>query len=152
MPSEICCAFLYGQLEMLDAIGGRRRGIYEFYRQQLQPLEAEGLLQLPVTPEECTSNYHLFYILLPDGRTRDALLALLKSQGIHAVLHYVPLHTSPMGAKFGYREGILPVTEQLSGRLVRLPFYYEITQEEQTHVVDALQAFVGAAPVAKSVG
>jgi len=136
VPSEICSAFLYGQLEMLDPIARRRREIYRFYRHQLKPLEDEGLLRLPHLPEDCKSNYHMFYVLLPDAETRDGLLDYLKSQGIHAVFHYVPLHTSPMGRKFGYKEGDLPVTEELSGRLVRLPFYYEIEEEEQRTVAD----------------
>jgi len=137
VPSEICSAFLYGQLEMLEPIARRRQEIYEFYRHHLQPLEAAGRLRLPVTPEDCTSNYHMFYVLLPDEATRDGLLAHLKSQGIHAVFHYVPLHSSPMGRKFGCKEGDLPVTEELSVRLVRLPFYYEISEQEQLAVVRA---------------
>lgn len=139
VPSEICSAFLYAQLESLDTIAQRRRQIYQFYRQQLKPLEAEGLLQLPRVPDDCDSNHHMFYILLRDRRTRDALLDFLKERGIHAVFHYVPLHSSPMGAKFGYQAGDLPVTEELSGRLIRLPFFYEITDEEQTRVIAAVR-------------
>lgn len=141
VPSEICSAFLYGQLELLDTIAQRRREIYQYYRRALKPLEAEGLLRLPYTPEDCTSNYHMFYVLLPDMETRDGLLAHLKSQGIHAVFHYVPLHSSPMGRKFGYNEGDLPVTEEFSGRLLRLPFFYEIQEEEQSRVVAEIQLF-----------
>ncbi len=136
--SEICCAFLYAQLEMLDVISERRRKIYEFYRYHLEPLEKEGLLRLPHQPEHCQGNYHMFYILLPDVQTRDALMAFLKRSGIEAVFHYVPLHSSPMGQKFGYKEDDLPITEELSSRLLRLPFYYEITEEQQLHVVNCL--------------
>jgi dTDP-4-amino-4,6-dideoxygalactose transaminase len=135
VPSEICCAFLYAQLEMLDAITHRRRKMYEFYREQLAPLEADGLLRLPVLPENCDGNYHLFYVLLPDNRARDGLLAHLNAQGIHAVFHYVPLHSSPMGQGFGYRAEDLPLTEDVSGRLLRLPFYHEMTEQEQAEVV-----------------
>ncbi len=142
VPSEICSAFLYAQLEMLDAISERRRRIYQFYRKHLKPLEAEGLLRLPVTPEDCEGNYHLFYILLPDHPTRDSLLEHLNHHGIHAVFHYVPLHSSPMGQTFGYHEGDLPVTEELSARLLRLPMYYEITEEEQQRVVDKIGSFL----------
>lgn len=140
VPSEICCAFLYAQLEMLDEIAGRRRQIYYHYEALLEPLEAEGLLRLPEVPDDCRSNYHMYYVLLPDRATRDAMLERLNSQEIHAVFHYVPLHTSPMGRRFGYAEGNLPVTEDLSGRLLRLPFYYEMTEQEQERVVDGMRA------------
>jgi len=141
VPSEICSAFLYGQLELLDAIAARRQEIYQFYRRHLKPLEAERLFRLPQTPEDCASNYHMFYILLPSRETRDALMNHLKSSGNHAVFHYVPLHSSPMGQKFGYSERDLPVTKDVIGRLLRLPFYYEITREDQMRVVEALQEF-----------
>ena len=144
VPSEICSAFLYGQLELLDAIAQRRKHIYQVYRRGLKPLEAEGLLRLPHTPEDCATNYHMFYILLPDGETRDALMDHLKSHDIHAVFHYVPLHSSPMGQKFGYREGDLPVTEQTSARLLRLPFYYEIEEQDQARVIAEIESFCRA--------
>ncbi len=140
--SEVCSAFLYAQLEVLDTISQRRRQIYQNYRQQLKPLAAEGLLRLPQIPEDCVSNSHLFYILLPDRVTRDALMQHLNQQGIQAVFHYVPLHTAPMGQSFGYKEGDLPVTEDLSGRLLRLPLYYEITEEQQTRVAAAISEFL----------
>jgi dTDP-4-amino-4,6-dideoxygalactose transaminase len=142
VPSELCSAFLYAQLEMLDAISARRKTIHQFYAEGLQPLASEGLLSLPVVPEECVSNYHLFYILLPDRETRDGLLNHLNSQGILAVFHYVPLHTSPMGRAFGYREGDLPVTEDLSSRLLRLPIFHDITEEEQVRVMAEVGTFL----------
>lgn len=135
VPSEIVCAFLYAQLEMIDAIAERRKNIYQQYRMLLKPLEVQGLLRLPHIPEDCASNYHMFYILLPDVETRDALMAYLKQHGILAVFHFIPLHSSPMGKKFGYADGNFPITEELSGRLLRLPFYYEMTEEEQVYVV-----------------
>ena len=147
VPSEICSAFLFAQLEMLDQISQQRRVIHQRYRKLLKPLEGEGLLRLPVTPEDCLGNFHLFYILLPDRQTRDGLLAHLNQNGIHAVFHYVPLHSSPMGRSFGYSEGDLPVTEELSSRLVRLPMYYEITEEEQRRVARQVAEYVRAARV-----
>lgn len=146
VPSEIAIAFLYGQLEMLDQIADRRRQIYQFYRRQLKPLEAEGLVRLPVTPEDCTSNYHMFYILVRNEATRDALLDELKANDIHAVFHYVPLHSSPMGRKLGHAVGDLPVTEELGGRLLRLPFFYEITEDEQRRVVETIRKFLESSP------
>ena len=152
VPSEICSAFLFAQLEMLDQISQRRRAIHQRYRKLLKPLEGEGLLRLPVTPEDCLGNFHLFYILLPDRKTRDGLLAHLNQNGIHAVFHYIPLHSSPMGQTFGYSEGDLPLTEELSGRLLRLPMYYEITEEEQRRVARQVAEYVQAAWVGSVSG
>jgi dTDP-4-amino-4,6-dideoxygalactose transaminase len=152
VPSEICCAFLYAQLELLDPIAERRREIYQTYQQHLEPLEAAGLLRLPRIPEDCDSNYHMFYLLLADQPTRDGLMTHLREHGILAVFHYVPLHSSPMGQKFGNREGDLPLTEDLSRRLVRLPFYYTLTEDEQMEVVDLVQAYLRRVqPTAASV-
>jgi dTDP-4-amino-4,6-dideoxygalactose transaminase len=131
---------------MLDAISARRRVIYEFYRERLKPVAADGLLTLPEVPEGAVSNYHLFYILLPNREARDGLLAHLNDQGILAVFHYVPLHSSPMGQTFGYHEGDLPVTEDLSGRLLRLPMFYDITEEEQSRVVAEVRTYLERVP------
>ncbi len=114
VPSEICSAFLYAQLEILDRISARRQRIYQLYLDLLEPLAAGDRLRLPMIPKNCTGNYHLFYIVLPDRETRDGLMVHLRQCKITAVFHYVPLHTSPMGQSFGYRDGDLPVTEDLS--------------------------------------
>jgi dTDP-4-amino-4,6-dideoxygalactose transaminase len=142
VPSEICCAFLYAQLELMDPITERRRAIYQYYREHLAPLEQDELLRLPRIPDNCHTNYHIFYILLPDAATRDGLMQHLKQKGILAVFHYVPLHTAPMGLKLGYREGQLPVTEYLSARLLRLPLYHEITEAEQAEVVREVTTYL----------
>jgi dTDP-4-amino-4,6-dideoxygalactose transaminase len=142
VPSEICCAFLYAQLETMQAISERRRALVEFYAEHLRPLERDGLLRLPRCPEDCESNHHLFYILLPDERIRDELIEHLRGQGISAVFHYVPLHTSPMGRALGCEEGELPVTEDISGRLLRLPLYHTLTHDDQSRVVRAISQFV----------
>jgi dTDP-4-amino-4,6-dideoxygalactose transaminase len=144
VPSEICSAFLYAQLEMLDSIAERRRSLYHRYRELLNPLAEDGLLRLPHTPDDCESNHHLFYVLLPNMALRDALMAHLRQADILAVFHYVPLHCSPMGKTFGFADGDLPVTEELSGRLLRLPFYYELTEVDQMRVVDQMKAFLQA--------
>lgn len=154
VPSEIACAFLYGQLEMMDTLTRRRREIYELYRLQLQPLEEAGLVKLPRIPVNCQSNHHLFCIFLHDQAQRDALMTELAQQRIHAVFHYVPLHSSPMGRRMGWSAGDLPVTEAVSQRLLRLPFYYEITPAVQTRITDAIarllrrvsRTFAAAAP------
>jgi dTDP-4-amino-4,6-dideoxygalactose transaminase len=141
VPSEISCAFLYAQLEQLEPIARRRRAIYDFYCHHLAPLGDRGLLQLPGIPDGCQSNDHMFFVVLPEAAARDALIEHLKEHGIIAPFHYVPLHTAPVGLKFGYRPGDLPVTEDLSGRLMRLPFYCEISEVEQMEVVSRIKDF-----------
>ena len=142
VPCEIACAFLYAQLESLESIATRRRAIYDFYRNRLAPLEGRGWLRLSSIPDRCESNYHMFFIVLPDRETRDALIAHLRDHDIVAPFHYVPLHSSPVGSKYGFREGDLPVTEDLSGRLVRLPFYCEISETQQMEVISRIDDFM----------
>jgi dTDP-4-amino-4,6-dideoxygalactose transaminase len=141
VPSEISCAFLCAQLESLGTIAQRRREIYHFYYDHLAPLESLGLLQLPMIPSDCRSNHHMFFVVLPSSSERDGLIAHLKAHGISAPFHYVPLHTAPVGATFGYRVGDLPVTEDLSARLVRLPLYCDISQVEQMEVISQIKSF-----------
>jgi dTDP-4-amino-4,6-dideoxygalactose transaminase len=138
VPSEICSAFLYAQMEMRQAICRRRREVYETYLEHLRPLEQQGLLRLPIVPEHCQTNHHLFHILLPDAVTRDGLMAHLKSQGILAVFHYMPLHLAPIGRTYGYREGQLPITENLSARLLRLPLFFGLSHDDQMLVIDQI--------------
>jgi dTDP-4-amino-4,6-dideoxygalactose transaminase len=140
--SEICAAFLYGQLEHMDLITQRRRALWQRYWEELRPLEEEGLLRLPRIPEDCQSNWHIFYVLLPDEASRNRMLEFLKQQGVHAVFHYVPLHTSPMGRRFGYRPGDLPITENLASRLLRLPLFYELKEEDQSLVIRHIRNFL----------
>jgi len=143
LPSEIISAFLYAQLENIDLITRRRREIFEYYTDALTPLAEEGVFRIPGHVADCRTNYHLFYIILEDEKTRNDLMDYLKAQGILAVFHYVPLHTSPVGLSMGYREGQLPVTETISRCLLRLPFYYELKQEEQDHVINSVREFFG---------
>lgn len=141
VPSELCCAFLFAQLEQLETITERRRQIYQHYRDALGTLAARGLIQVPHTPTTCSGNFHLFYILLPDAQSRDAMLAWLNGQGVNAVFHFVPLHSSPMGRRVSTDELPLPVTTSISSRLIRLPFYHDITTQDQTRVTDAIWHF-----------
>jgi dTDP-4-amino-4,6-dideoxygalactose transaminase len=141
VPSELIGAFLFGQLEMMATISARRREINEFYKQAFEPLAAEGLVRLPIVPDGCTTNFHLFYLLMRDAATRDNLLTHLNARGIGAVFHYVPLHTSPMGRKLGCAVRELPVTDSISSRLIRLPFYYTITLDEQAEVVREVTSY-----------
>ncbi|MCA9034569.1 MAG: dTDP-4-amino-4,6-dideoxygalactose transaminase [Planctomycetaceae bacterium] len=137
VPSEICSAFLYAQLEEMDRISERRREIYQAYRRALKPLEAEGLLQLPVIPEDCQSNYHLFYAILPTNPHRDQTLDAMKGAGVGSVFHYVPLHSSPKGREL-IGDLTLPITEDLSSRLIRLPFYFGMEEECVNKVISAM--------------
>jgi dTDP-4-amino-4,6-dideoxygalactose transaminase len=147
VPSEIVSAFLYAQLEQIDAITARRQQLYQSYRKAFEELEADGLLRLPFCPGNCTTNAHLFYILLPTRTVRDELMASLQSVGVGAVFHFVPLHSSPMGASYGYRPDDLPVTADLSGRLLRLPLYFDMTEAEQGKVIQAVTAYLHQANV-----
>ncbi len=143
IPSEISCALLLAQLEMLETITDHRRKRCESYHEQLLPLHEEGLIRLPSVPPHCRSNYHKFFFITPDAATRDELLGFLRGRGIGATFHFVPLHNSPMGRKLGYQTGALPVTEDLSLRLIRLPLFCELTPQQQRFVVDSIYEFFG---------
>jgi len=142
LPSDILAAFLYAQLENMDKINNRRKEIFNLYFQALTPLAEKGFLKLPVVAPQCESNSHLFYIILKDEKTRNALMNYLKSKGILAIFHYLPLHLSPIGRSMGYREGQLPVTESMSGRLLRLPFYYDLKEGEQRKIIKFIEDFL----------
>lgn len=141
-PAEISCAFLLAQLEAMDEITARRRAIYQFYLESLSALAEQELITIPTTPENCETNYHMFHILLNDQRTRDGLMEHLKHDGISAVFHYVPLHSSIMGRKYSQDGEPLPITDDLSSRLLRLPFYADITKDEQMRVVRSISEFL----------
>lgn len=138
LPSEILAAFLYAQLEAKDQIQAKRREIWEYYYSNLQDWALSHEVGLPIVPEYCEQSYHMFYLLLPSMDKRQSLIAHLKSKGILSVFHYVPLHLSEMGRRLGGRVGDCPVTVDVSERLVRLPFYNEITRDEQDRVIDAI--------------
>ena len=142
LPSELVAAFLYAQLEEADAITERRFALFNRYLEMLKPLEDDGLLRMPRWPEYCEHNAHMFYVILPTPELRNRLIAHLKSKGVMAVFHYVPLHLSPMGRKLGYTEGDLPITEQLSVRLLRLPCFFELTSEEQEFISTEISGFL----------
>lgn len=142
VPGEIGCAFLYAQFEMMDSITERRARVYRLYHQMLRAAEEEELLVRPEVPDGCSSNYHSYHVILPRAEQRDRAMRYLRERGIQAVFHYIPLHSSPMGLSLGNREGQLPVTESLSARLLRLPFYNDISEGEQQEVVSHLTAFL----------
>ncbi len=130
LPSDILMAFLYAQLEMLDEIQNLRLNIWNACYNALKPFEAESKIRLPIVPNYAEHNAHLFYVLFHDEQIRNRIMNQLKSEGINAVFHYVPLHSSPVGCGLGYRKENLPVTENVSGRLLRLPMYAGMREGE----------------------
>ncbi len=104
-------------------------------------MSRDGLIEIPKFGDHCQPNYGMFYILLGDENTRNAMIGHLRSRGIQSVFHYVPLHLSAVGRGMGYKEGDLPNTENLSGRLLRLPFFYALTREQQDLVIGAIKCF-----------
>lgn len=143
LSSDLNAAFLWAQLEQADRITERRLEIWEGYHARFEELEARGLLRRPIVPDRLRHNAHMYYLLLPDRAGRDALIAALAQSGIMAVFHYVPLHSSPAGRRYGRTTGPLPVTEETSGRLVRLPLWVEMGEEQVDRVAAAVAAAVG---------
>jgi len=142
LPSELVGAFLWAQLEHAAEINARRLAACATYRAGLADLANRGVIEVPrPAPAETVSNGHMFYVLARSLAERSALIEHLKSQGVHAVFHYVPLHSSPAGRRFGRAAGGLPVTDDIAGRLVRLPLYYELSPDEIDHVVGAIRGF-----------
>jgi len=139
LPSDLLAGFLYAQLEARNKIQARRQQIWEYYAVHLKDWAKANHVCLPVVPSHCEQPYHLFYLLMPSFDVRTRLISQLKKQSILSVFHYLPLHLSEMGQKLGGRHGDCPVTEDISDRLVRLPFYIDINQEEQDRVIDAIQ-------------
>ena len=139
--SDILAAFLYAQLEVSSAIQSARMRIWDAYDQNLRPWAAQQGVCTPFVPEHCQHPAHMYYLLMPDLATRQRFIAFLRAKGIYTVFHYLPLHLSEMGQKFGGKAGDCPVTESVSDRLVRLPFYNTLTPEDQARVIDAVQEF-----------
>ena len=142
LPSELVSAFLYAQLERANEITAQRCRICSAYAEQLASLEQAGKLRLPHFDGD--SNGHMFYIILDSIATRTALIAHLKAQGIHSVFHYVPLHSSPAGRKYGCVSGSMKVTDDMSGRLLRLPLHYEMDDADVARICAAIRQFFAA--------
>ena len=139
--SELAAAFLWGQLEMIDSIGSRREQQFLRYHEALSPLVDQQMIRLPSCRAESVCNHHTFALITRSAGERDRLLAHLRSHGILAAPHYVPLHTSPMGRTVVGPVPHLPVTESISGLLVRLPLFHSLGESEQDEVIDAVLAF-----------
>ena len=141
LPSEILAAVLYAQLESREQIQRQRHAVWEFYAAHLRDWAAANDVGLPQVPAHCQSSHHLFYILLPRAVDRPRVIDHLKARGILSVFHYQPLHLSEMGLGFGGAVGDCPVTESISDRLLRLPFYNGLEQPDQVRVVESMTSF-----------
>jgi dTDP-4-amino-4,6-dideoxygalactose transaminase len=142
LPGEMVAAFLLAQLEDADRITQKRLKIWDYYHNLLKTLEYEGLLRRPVVPNNCKHNAHMYYLLLSEAIDRNRLLAGLKKQNILAVFHYIPLHSSPAGRRYGKVSGDLKITSKQSDRLIRLPLWIGITEDQQRYIVDTINRLV----------
>lgn len=138
-PSDLLMAVLYAQLMEVTEITKRRKAHHHFYTAGLQKYADDGLIRITTIPVDCTSNYHLFYLLFRNETERDRVQIELRMAGIEAVIHYLPLHSSPMGQRLGYRPEDLPVTEQVSRTLLRLPMSTGLKQSDLEYVILTLQ-------------
>ena len=144
LPSDMNAAYLFAQLEVKDEINTNRLACWNTYYEELAFLQAEGLLELPVIPEGCIHNAHMFYVKLANLEQRTNFISYLKERGVQAVFHYIPLHSSPAGERYGSFDGVDVFTTKESERLVRLPLYYGLTQKDQALVIDAVKSFFAA--------
>jgi dTDP-4-amino-4,6-dideoxygalactose transaminase len=139
--ADILAAFLFGQLEQCPAIQDRRRAIWEQYDAGLRDWCATWGVRQPVVPAHCEQPFHMYYLLLPSLEKRQALITYLRERGIQSVFHYLPLHLSDMGRQFGGQSGQCPVTEDVSDRLLRLPFYNTLDEATQARVIEEVKQF-----------
>ena len=137
LPGEMTAAYLYAQLEHGQEINGERLKWWNMYHRALAPLEEQGVLRRPCVPEHCTHNAHMYYVLLRSMEARTRLINKLAEHGIKAVFHYIPLHSSPAGMRFGRSAGAMPHTDRTSDTLLRLPLYYDLGEEGCREVLRA---------------
>lgn len=142
LPSELIAAFLYAQLEHAEKITRKRLEVWKRYNEELQVLAQSGNLILPYIPAECQHNGHLFYCILESLEVRERFLKFLKEKGILAIFHYIPLHLSPMAEKLGL-EADLPVSDDMADRIVRLPIYFMLSEEQQMYIIAKIKEFFG---------
>ena len=143
LPSDMNAAYLYAQLELADEINERRLEIWNTYYRELGELKEAGKIELPVIPEGCDHNAHMFYIKAADFEERTKLITFLKENGILSVFHYIPLHSAPAGKRFGRFSGEDEYTTKESERLTRLPMYYSLTEEENMYIIKKVKEFYG---------
>ena len=141
LMSDVLAAFLYGQLEMWQTIQARRQELWQRYDRELNGWSRVHDVRMPQVPAHCEQAWHMYHLLLPSPERRQALISHLKARSILAVFHYLPLHLSEYGRRFASNGGGCPVSEDVSGRLLRLPFYNSMTPEDQTRIIEALHEF-----------
>jgi dTDP-4-amino-4,6-dideoxygalactose transaminase len=141
LPGDLIAAFLWAQLQDANRIINERMQSWQNYHELLEDLEIQGKLRRPIIPEECAHNAHMYYILLASGADRQRLLDDFRRNEISAVFHYVPLHSSPAGKRYGRAHGSLDITNTNSERLIRLPLWQGVTDEQQTRVIEILRKF-----------
>ena len=141
LPSDMLSAFLYGQLESKNHILEHRKRIWDTYTAGLKTWAQAHRVALPFIPDDCEQSYHMFYMIMPTAEDRDTLISYLKERGIHAVFHYLPLHQSQMGKQSAARYHACPVTDDMSARLIRLPFYNSLSQGEQEEIINTIMQF-----------
>jgi dTDP-4-amino-4,6-dideoxygalactose transaminase len=143
LPPDSTAGLVISQLGKRATIQERRKRIYERYISAFRPLEERGLLSLPVIPAGIVSNHHIFHLLLPDEGARNRALVFFRERGIGTTFHYLPFHLSPVGRALGHTEGEYPVTESVSARLIRLPIYPSLTDDEQGYVIAMMKEYTG---------
>lgn len=139
--SDLLAAFLYAKLEAAEKTQAARQKMWHLYQEGLRDWAKENDVCLPFVPEDCQQAYHLFYMIFPSPPVRTAMIEYLKERQIQSVFHYQPLHLSKMGRNFGGRLGDCPVTEEVSGNLLRLPFYTNLTNTEQSYVIEKINQY-----------
>jgi dTDP-4-amino-4,6-dideoxygalactose transaminase len=142
LPSDMLAGYLFGQFEVHEQIQAKRKRIWEYYNLHLQGWAEEHGIRLPTIPQHCDQAYHMFYMLMPSLEQRQALIEHLRARDIVSVFHYTPLHSSEMGKKFGGNQEDCPVTEDVSFRLLRLPFYNDLSQADLARIVSSIRDFV----------
>ena len=141
LPSDMNAAYLWAQLEMAEEINNARLAVWEQYKKELTPLAEAGKIELPTVPEHCVHNAHMFYVKAAEIEERTELEKFLKANGVWAVFHYVPLHSAPAGIKFGRFHGEDEYTTKESERLLRLPLYYGLKEEEVSYICEKVREF-----------
>jgi dTDP-4-amino-4,6-dideoxygalactose transaminase len=140
LPSELVAAFLSAQMEEADNITQQRLSLWDTYHSVFAGAEVRGKLRRPIILDECIHNAHMYYILMPTAEKRQNMIEVLKRHGVHAVFHYIPLHSSPAGKKYGRAFGVFDVTDSLSERIVRLPMWVGLREDQGEVIARVLEA------------
>ncbi|MDY3249778.1 MAG: dTDP-4-amino-4,6-dideoxygalactose transaminase [Candidatus Choladocola sp.] len=141
LPSDMNAAYLYAQLEAMEKINDKRMQIFSYYHEHLKVLEDRGLIERPTIPEDIVHNAHMYYIKVKDLETRSALISHMREKGVQCVFHYIPLHTSPAGKKYGTLHGEDVYTTKESERLMRMPMFYGLSMEDVSYVTQCVLDF-----------